>query len=221
MPRQPFTYREKEHHPRHHKGAEDDVQYNFCLHGLELVTGEFDVIHGTLLQGSVLEGLYYEGTAELAGDICIAYSERTGVPYILCDTIGQSIEKRLELFGEGIDMFVNVGGATVNNGAALENVATFPSGLVKHMDEIPDSPVRGLCYEYAAKGLPVLSLLYVKGLAEENGISYNPFPMAEPGEGIESKIVFEPLMIVLAAVFTALVLLAGVVDAFIRRRREK
>ncbi len=171
--------------------------------------------------GSVLEGLYYEGTAELAGDICIAYSERTGVPYILCDTIGQSIEKRLELFGEGIDMFVHVGGATVNNGAALENVATFPSGLVKHMDEIPDSPVRGLCYEYAAKGLPVLSLLYVKGLAEENGISYNPFPMAEPGEGIEYKIVFEPLMIVLAAVCTALVLLAGIVDAVIRRRREK
>ena len=171
--------------------------------------------------GSVLEGIFYEGTAELAGDICQAYSDKSGVPYILCDTLGQSIQKRLELFGEGIDMFVNVGGATVNNGAALENVTTFPSGLVIHMDDVPDAPVRGLCYEYAAQGLPVLSLLYVKGFCEENGMSYNPFPMAEPGEGIEYKIVFEPLLIILGAVCTILVLLAGIVDAVIRRRREK
>ncbi|MBO4409213.1 MAG: poly-gamma-glutamate system protein [Spirochaetales bacterium] len=171
--------------------------------------------------GSVAEGLFYEGTAELAGDICIAFSEKTGVPYILCDTIKESIARRLELFGTGIDMFVNVGGATVNNGAALQDVETFPSGLVMHMDDIPQSDVRGLCYEYAAQGLPVLSLLYVEGFANDNGISFNPYPMAEPGEGIVYEVVYDKALIIAGIICTLAVLCLGIADPIIRRRRQK
>ena len=127
----------------------------------------------------------------------------------------------MQLFGEGIAMFVNVGGATVNNGAALENVETFPSGLVMHMDNIPQSDVRGLCYEYAAQGLPVLSLLYVEGFANDNGISFNPYPMAEPGEGIVYEIVWEPVLIILGAICTAFVLLLGIIDSIRRKKSGK
>ncbi len=171
--------------------------------------------------GGSLEGLLFFGTAELAGDICERFSASTGVPYIFCDTLKQSIERRMELFGDDVDMFVNVGGATVNNGAQLEDIPTFPTGLVIDMQDIPQGDVRGLCYEYADMGLPVLSLLYVKGLCEENGISYNPYPMAEPGEGIVSEIESAPAILVVLTIIDALCTVVLLVCLIIGRLRLK
>ena len=170
--------------------------------------------------GGILEGMYYEGSAELAGDICRRFSEKTGVPYIECDTLAESIARRMELFGDHVDMFVNVGGATVNNGAQIEGIPTFPSGLVLKMEDIPKGDVRGLCYEYAEKGLPILSLLYVKGLAEENGISYNPFPMAAPGEGIVSEVQYNNGLLVASIACTLLAIGIFIIGIAARRGHD-
>jgi poly-gamma-glutamate system protein len=45
-----------------------------------------------------------------------------------------------------------------------------------HVPALPGSPSRGLLFEFAARGVPVVHLLYVKGLARENGLPFDPVP---------------------------------------------
>jgi hypothetical protein len=42
---------------------------------------------------------------------------------------------------------------------------------------------RGLIFEYAAMGVPVINLLDVRGLAVRNGLPVDPIPLPPPGEG--------------------------------------
>jgi hypothetical protein len=44
-------------------------------------------------------------------------------------------------------------------------------------------PKRGLMFEYAAMGLPVINLIDIRGLAIQNGIPVDPIPLPGPGEG--------------------------------------
>ena len=73
-----------------------------------------------------------------------------------------------EAGGTAVRCFVNVGGATANFGdteASLE----VPNGLVLKMPALPSSPSRGLIFEFAARGVSVVHLLHVKGLARATG----------------------------------------------------
>ena len=71
--------------------------------------------------------------------------------------------------------FVNVGGATANYGNTDASLQV-PNGLVLRVPTLPSSPSRGLLFEFAARRVPVVHLLYVKGLARENGLPYDPVP---------------------------------------------
>ena len=170
--------------------------------------------------GGVFEGILYEGSAELAADICMDVASRTEAVYIECDTLAQSIQKRLELFGE-VDMFVNVGGASTNSGASSYGT-TFPPGLVLDPPAIPTDATRGLCFEYAAQGLPVLNLLNVKALAAENGIAYDPIPMAKPGDGgVYATTNYSLALIIIGLVLSVGILAAGVIVPKLRGKRRR
>lgn len=132
---------------------------------------------GNDLGGSTLEGVIYEGTRELSQKIC----RDTGYPVLIYDDLAENIQERLRLYGNGIKLFVNIGGASPNCGASSYTL-NFPQGLVLDPPRIPMTPLRGLNYEYAAEGIPVLNLLNVRLLASENNIPYDSVPM---------KIVFE------------------------------
>lgn len=106
----------------------------------------------------------------------------TGVEYIDLNDIEKSIARRLELFGEDVDCFVNVGGASANSGTSAYTL-DFPNGLVTDPPRIPATANRGLMYEYAARGIPVINMLNVRQLAADNGLPYDPVPLTEPGEG--------------------------------------
>lgn len=125
--------------------------------------------------GGVMEGILWFDTDELSFELC----RETGYPVIDIEDLGENIKHRMELYGD-VDMFVNVGGASVNNGSSSYTL-DFPQGLVLDPPAIPDVPTRGLIYEYAALGKPVLNLLNVRLLAEENGITFDPIPLPEPG----------------------------------------
>ena len=168
--------------------------------------------------GGVLEGILYEGTDILSAEICRDVASRTGAAYIECDTLAESIRRRLELFGDGIDMFVNVGGASTNSGASSYGT-TFPPGLVLTPPQIPADDTRGLCFEYAAQGLPVLNLLSVKVLASENGIAYDPVPMSKPGDGGVYTTTHYSVPLIVAGITTSVcVLLAGFVVSYMKRK---
>lgn len=59
----------------------------------------------------------------------------------------------------------------------------MPEGLVTQWAQIPDSEERGLIFEYAARGIPVINLLYIKGLMAANGLPFDPVPLPVVGDG--------------------------------------
>jgi poly-gamma-glutamate system protein len=114
------------------------------------------------------------------GTTLIDEARRSGLPLVEGTTLADRIRRRLQIFdaaagGRPIRCFVNVGGATANYGdtAASLNV---PNGLLLKLPALPESPSRGLLFEFAARGVPVVHLLYVKGLARENGLPFDPVP---------------------------------------------
>lgn len=128
--------------------------------------------------GSVLEDIIYFGTKELALQLCLD----TGKPVLQYEDMADNIMARFVLYGDDVDLFVNVGGASPNCGTSSYTL-NFPQGLVLNPPTIPTTPYRGLNYEFAAKGIPVLNLLNVKLLSQENGIAYDSVPLTTPGEG--------------------------------------
>lgn len=105
------------------------------------------------------------------------------------DSIAGSIRRRMEVFakaaerlGRPVACFVNVGGATANYGNTSVSL-DFPNGLVMQPTVMSAHPERGLIFEYAAMGVPVINLLDVRGLAVRNGLPVDPIPLPPPGEG--------------------------------------
>ena len=111
-------------------------------------------------------------------------ARRSGLPLVAGATLVDRIRRRPQIYDAAVDgrplrCFVNVGGATANYGdteASLE----VPNGLVLKLRSLPASPSRGLIFEFAARGLPVVHLLYARGLARENGLPFDPVPFPPP-----------------------------------------
>lgn len=83
--------------------------------------------------------------------------------------------------GTPIKAFVNIGGAFPNLGTDAEILHVRP-GLAR-IQRLPPVERRGLLFAMAARGVPVLHLLYVRGLAQRFGLPWDPAPLPEPGEG--------------------------------------
>jgi len=114
---------------------------------------------------------------------------RSEAPVLKEDTIADSVRRRMEVFakaaesfGRPVACFVNVGGATANYGNTAASL-DFPNGLVMHPTVMSAHPERGLIFEYAAMGVPVINLLDARGLAIRNGLPVDPVPLPPPGEG--------------------------------------
>ena len=123
--------------------------------------------------------------------------------------IPDSVQRRLQLFGTEIDCFVNVGGASANVGTSPYTL-TFPNGLVTDPPRIPQNTDRGLVFEYAARNIPVIYLLNVRGLAEENGIPFDPVPLTNPGDtDIYNDIKQSPWYCIAALIISTILMLSG------------
>ena len=95
-------------------------------------------------------------------------------------TLAERIQRRIRIYeaaaaGRPIRCFVNVGGASASFGDTAASL-DLPNGLVLRVPRIPASPTRGLVFEFAARGVPIVHLLYVKGLARDNGLPFDPVP---------------------------------------------
>lgn len=164
------------------------------------------------------EGDAGEGTLIGEGEpVMEEIARRAGVPLIREDTIAGSIEKRLEIYRKvagdrPIRCFVNTGGATPNYGNTLASLE-FPNGLVMRPPVMSMAPDRGLIFEFAAAGVPVINLLDVRGLAIKNGLPVDPVPLPPVGEG---QVYYETGrysrgLAVLALILSGAVLLVGAV----------
>lgn len=162
--------------------------------------------------GGAMEDFLYEGSAELSQELCRSEAEKTGAVFIYKDTLAESIKERLSLFGEDVKIFVNIGGASTNNGTSSYTL-DFPPGLVMKVDRIPEGDERGLIFEYAAKGIPVINLLSVKKLCQENSIIFDPVPLPSSSSSVVySTITYNPVIISLTLVLATVILVFGLLD---------
>lgn len=118
----------------------------------------------------------FPGEKELAARL----SREDGAPLLDEPGLGENIARRLSLYGPDVKCFVNAGGSSASLGL-LAAGAAFPNGLVTSPPAVPGGGERGLLFEYAARGVPVVHLLNIRGLALRHGLPVDPVPLPAPG----------------------------------------
>ena len=110
--------------------------------------------------------------------------EASGIPFLHDPTLRGSVAKRMEIYGgvlgkRPVAAFVNIGGSDANIGTSPLVLDVRPG---VHTDlELPAPRERGVLYEMAAQGVPVIHLLYIRGLVLQHGLPWDPVPLPEPG----------------------------------------
>jgi poly-gamma-glutamate system protein len=110
---------------------------------------------------------------------------RTGIAFFEERDLARNVGRRMRLYeqaaaGRPIRVFVNIGGAWANIGTNSSVLGVEP-GLARVRD-IPPPSSRGVLQEMASRGIPVIHLLNVKGLASKYGLPLDPGPLPAPGE---------------------------------------
>lgn len=143
---------------------------------------------------------------------------RTGILFLQEPDLAANVRTRMRLYEEnaapaGLKAFINVGGSWANMGTD-SSVLTLRPGLTEVAD-IPPAGKRGVIQEMALRKVPVIHLLFVKGLADRYGLPWDPVPLPVPGDGslfLASGRTAIP-SIVLAGLYVALMIAALVAFA--------
>jgi poly-gamma-glutamate system protein len=109
-----------------------------------------------------------------------------GARFLYESDLRTNVEARMKLYedaaeGSRIRAFVNIGGAWASMGESPDVLKLAP-GLVE-TGRLPPIHQRGMLHEMVDRGVPVIHLLYIKGLVERYGLPWDPVPSPEPGEG--------------------------------------
>ena len=121
------------------------------------------------------------------GAALLSETRRSGIAVVDGTTLADRIQRRLRIYDatagvRPIRCFVNVGGASANFGDTPASL-DLANGLSLKVANLPLSPTRGLVFEFASRGIPVVHLLHVRGLARDNGLPFDPVPLPPVGEG--------------------------------------
>lgn len=145
----------------------------------------------------------------------------SGLPVIREPDLERNVSLRFRFLEESaggvpIRAFVNIGGSLPNIGSDAMILKLKP-GLVR-IGALPPPEKRGMVFAAAAKGIPVLHLLFIRGLAAEYGLPWDPRPLPAPGEGLlYSRVREQSLAFVLLG---SVYLFSLAVLAFALRRRS-
>jgi poly-gamma-glutamate system protein len=147
-----------------------------------------------------------EGRALLSKEI-----EKSGILFLLQPDLRKNVEARMRLYQEKagekrIKAFINIGGSWSSMGVDSEILKLKP-GLAK-IKRFPAVERRGVIYEMAEHKIPVIHLLYIRGLSQRYGLPWDPLPLPPPGQGKIYDIVREkqPLFIFLASLYFLLMM---------------
>lgn len=111
---------------------------------------------------------------------------KSGFPLISEPDLVNNVRLRMDLYRRGagekkIKAFVNVGGGWANMGIDSSVLRVKPG--LNRITELPSFEKRGMIFAMAAENIPVIHLLYVRGLAQKYGLPWDPSPLPQPGEG--------------------------------------
>lgn len=109
----------------------------------------------------------------------------SGIPFIYESDLQMNISTRMKIYqGDSsenrISAFINIGGSYANIGTS-ELVLKLKPGLDKKVT-LPPKTERGVIFEMAARNIPIIHLLYIKGLAMKYGLPWDPIPLPKAGE---------------------------------------
>lgn len=105
-----------------------------------------------------------------------------GVRFLEEEGLEANVDRRMAIYGNPA-VFVNIGGAEANLGVS-PMVLEVPAGLVPPslpLPPLPPSSQRGVLLEMVARGVPVVHLLHIRGLALRYGMPWDPIPLPGPG----------------------------------------
>ena len=152
-------------------------------------------------EGDLGVGFEEEVREELLGAVA-----RVGAPLLDEADLTSNVARRMGIYGHPA-AFVNIGGAQANMGTSPA-ILEVPAGLVlPSPGRIPSDPTsfdrillqgsgdagkgfslalpppdqRGVLFEMLARGVPVVHLLHIRGLALHHGLPWDPIPLPEPG----------------------------------------
>jgi len=85
-------------------------------------------------------------------------------------------------------------------------VLELKPGLVR-IRQLPPLGNRGVIFEMASRKIPVIHLLFIRGLVERYGLSWDPVPLPSPGKErlFQRSRERQPLFLVLSVVYLLLV----------------
>ncbi len=79
-----------------------------------------------------------------------------------------------------VTAFINIGGSYANLGTSALVLKVKP-GLNRRLT-LPSPAERGVLFEMIDRKVPVIHLLFIKGLALKYGLPWDPFPLPKAGE---------------------------------------
>jgi poly-gamma-glutamate system protein len=144
----------------------------------------FDVRPVALAMGGEMDNgadMSGEGRALLSQKI-----RNAGIFFLQEQDLSANVQERMELYEEHatpakISAFINIGGNWANMGTDSSVLKLKPG--IAQVTEMPSPEKRGVIHEMALRKIPVIHLLYIKGLAEQYGVPWDPVPLPRPGEG--------------------------------------
>jgi len=123
--------------------------------------------------------------------------EASGIPLIRESDLRSSVAVRMGIY-KGIDVGIYEGGergergrgrvsAFINAGGGYANLGTSPLALDVEPGlnmglSLPAEGERGVLFAMAARGVPVIHLLHIRGLSLRYGLPWDPVPLNKPGE---------------------------------------
>jgi poly-gamma-glutamate system protein len=160
---------------------------------------EFNLLHiyeALLDEGLVTSppaGISLGGERDVAAEFDSAFREgllqqihMSGSPLVYDSDLRRNVGRRMAIYqaggGHEAAAFVNIGGSDANLGTSPLVFEVAP-GLNTNLS-LPPRDERGVLFEMAARGVPVIHLLHIRGLAQRYGLSWDPIPLPQPGSTV-------------------------------------
>ncbi len=121
-----------------------------------------------------------------ARSLIIKQIQESRILLIYESNLRRNVEIRMHLYEKmagkaKIKAFINIGGNWSNLGED-SRVLKLKPGLVK-IGQFQSIEKRGVIYEMAYRKIPIIHLLYIRGLVQQYGLPWDPIPLPKPGEG--------------------------------------
>ncbi|MFW5981079.1 MAG: poly-gamma-glutamate system protein [bacterium] len=118
-------------------------------------------------------------------EVFMQIAEAKEYPFIYEEDIPENIEVRINHYQREasgpIQCFINTGGSAVNLGST-SSYLNLPTGLNKSLPLEILAEEKGVLFEFAKMGKPIIHLLNIRDLAQSQGIKVDPVPFPPPGE---------------------------------------